>query len=337
MLQNIITTHTKSLFTQPFPKYEQALQTKYCNIDFRNIIPELHSFYSIRDLSDKDINIQCSVIITSYNRYDNLIHAIHSVQSQTFKNIEILVINDHSSDPRYYEDSDFKGCKVIDLLVNSKELFGFACPGGWQRNFGMYLAKGQYIAFLDDDDYWFPQKLEIQIGQMNKHTNISICSSDTLMGNGIYDINNNTYTKYLLDDNSTLNKQLKYKLLFRLGLHKNINRKILEPEYIPSTVFRYTNLIICSSVMIRKSVIDQVGYFRSLCDADDYDYWLRILRVSPLLFIPQQLMYYDSTPNISYDKFNWPISFQKRNQSMINRKDNLIQLVTEYPFIVHLF
>ena len=72
--------------------------------------------------------------------------------------------------------------------------------------------------------------------------------------------NNNSYTKYLSDDNLTSNKQFSsvvgtrinrsYKLLFRLGLHQYINRKITEPEYIPYP-FRYTDLIICSSAIIK--------------------------------------------------------------------------------------
>ena len=105
-----------------------------------------------------------SIIIPSYNRFKYLFNTLESIKCQTYKNIEIIVINDGSTQKEYY-DYDWNGVNIIHLEKNSKEIFGYGCVG-YVRNKGIEIAKGKYIAFCDDDDIWFPNKLEIQINEI---------------------------------------------------------------------------------------------------------------------------------------------------------------------------
>ena len=105
-----------------------------------------------------------SVIIPSYNRFKYLLEAIESVKIQNYKNIEIIVINDGSTQKEYYNFEFDKEVIFVHLKENQKEIHGFG-PGSI-RNFGTKVAQGQYLAFLDDDDVWLENKLEIQINQM---------------------------------------------------------------------------------------------------------------------------------------------------------------------------
>lgn len=98
-----------------------------------------------------------SVIITTHNRLDDLKKAVESVKQQTYKDIEIIVVDDNSDDgTKDYFESD---PSIIYRFISSKEHKN----GNYARNQGIKLAKGNYIAFLDDDDVWFPTKLEKQL------------------------------------------------------------------------------------------------------------------------------------------------------------------------------
>ena len=99
-----------------------------------------------------------SVVIPTYNRFKYLLNTIKSVKEQTYSNIEIIIVNDNSTQNEYY-DYDWKtnDIKIIHLEENSKKKFGFACAG-FVRNQGIEISTGKYIAFCDDDDIWFPQK-----------------------------------------------------------------------------------------------------------------------------------------------------------------------------------
>ena len=128
-----------------------------------------------------------SVIIPTYNRFRYLLNAIKSIKEQTYTNKEIIVINDCSTEKEYYEyDWEKEEIIIIHLKETSKKKFGFGCAGGYQRNFGIDISTGKYIAFCDDDDIWFPKKLELQIKAMKK-TNCKMSSTEGLIGKGVYD------------------------------------------------------------------------------------------------------------------------------------------------------
>ena len=111
--------------------------------------------------------MKVSVIIPSYNRFRYLFNTIKSIKNQTYKNIEIIVVNDASTEKEYY-NYNWEDIKIIHLPINSKQKFGFACAGGYQRNFGIKIANGYYIAFCDDDDIWLPNKIKIQLNEMKR-------------------------------------------------------------------------------------------------------------------------------------------------------------------------
>src|SRR5258708_6876493 len=125
-----------------------------------------------------------SVIIPTFNRFNYLLTAIDSVKNQTHKNIEIIIINDCSTQQEYY-NYKFEGCIVLNLDTNSRNKFGFGNPG-YVRTLGMRIASGKYIAFLDDDDCWFPDKLTLQLNAMNQ-TDCKMSSTEALTGFGKYD------------------------------------------------------------------------------------------------------------------------------------------------------
>ena len=156
-----------------------------------------------------------SVIIPTYNRFNFLLNTIKSVLNQTYKNIEIIVVNDCSTEQEYYSydwKKEFPGVKIINLEKNSKQKIGYACAAD-VRNQGINIAKGKYIAFCDDDDIWFPNKLELQTKAMVE-LSCKMSSTDGLIGDGIYD-NNKKYKKY--------NSEFYYNVLIDIYKNKNSN------------------------------------------------------------------------------------------------------------------
>jgi glycosyltransferase involved in cell wall biosynthesis len=135
-----------------------------------------------------------SIIIPTFNRFSFLLNTIRSIKLQTYDNIEIIVVNDCSTENEYYEykwkDNEIN---IIHLETNSKNIFGFACAA-YVRNKGIEISSGKYIAFCDDDDIWFPSKIELQLNAMKK-TGCKMSSTDGLIGNGVYD-SNTVYKKY---------------------------------------------------------------------------------------------------------------------------------------------
>ena len=99
---------------------------------------------------------QVTAIITTHNRKELLERAIKSVLAQTYSNMELIVVDDASDDGtdelcRFYE------LTYIYIPKNKKKGTNYA------RNLGIKTAKGDYVAFLDDDDYWLPEKIEKQV------------------------------------------------------------------------------------------------------------------------------------------------------------------------------
>ncbi|AEF17822.1 glycosyl transferase family 2 [Thermoanaerobacterium xylanolyticum LX-11] len=99
-----------------------------------------------------------SVVIPFYSRVDWLIEATESVLAQTYKNIEIIIVNDGSPE-KISEFLERYSSKITYVYQENK---GAAAA----RNVGIKLSKGEYIAFLDADDVWMPNKLELQISMM---------------------------------------------------------------------------------------------------------------------------------------------------------------------------
>lgn len=119
-----------------------------------------------------------SVIMPAHNSAAFISEAIGSVLQQTYSNLELIVIDDASHDETVVIVEDLiKNDQRIVLLKNKQNL-----GPGPSRNTGIKAAKGDFIAFLDSDDLWLPQKLEVQLGFMAEH-NIKMCFSSYLLMN----------------------------------------------------------------------------------------------------------------------------------------------------------
>lgn len=97
-----------------------------------------------------------SAIITTHDRQELLVRAVESVFNQTYKNIELIVVDDASKERA---DNLLKGFDLNYIYIPKEESKG----GNYARNKGILASKGKYCAFLDDDDYWLPEKIEKQI------------------------------------------------------------------------------------------------------------------------------------------------------------------------------
>lgn len=104
-----------------------------------------------------------SVVMPTYKRSDKLVRAVESVLAQTYTNVELLLVNDN--DPNDVFSEDLK--KKVDRFVSDSRFHLIMqknhTNGAVARNVGIKLAKGEYIAFLDDDDWWKQNKIEKQV------------------------------------------------------------------------------------------------------------------------------------------------------------------------------
>lgn len=113
-----------------------------------------------------------SVIIPTYNRRNTLKRAISSVLRQTYQDIEIIVVDDASTDDTYsYMVSQYGEAENI-IYIRNEENVGQSAA----RNIGVRYARGKYVAFLDSDDEWMETKLEKQINAL-QNSRTEVCYS----------------------------------------------------------------------------------------------------------------------------------------------------------------
>lgn len=231
-----------------------------------------------------------SVIIPTYNRYSYLVNAIESVLNQSYKNFEIIIVNDGSTQKEYYEKPLPKNVKLINLETNQKNLIGFK-SNEYIRNFGIKAAEGEYLAFLDDDDIWLPEKLETQINFMKK-SNLKFSSTEGYYGQGVFNPNK----EYPLYNNekfyNTIRKKYKGTKFYKRNLLKNTFKY---PEVWTYEFLEIHNCVITSSTMVEKKLMNILGGFRGIPTSmnADYDCWLGLLRLTDLIYIDKPLFYYD--------------------------------------------
>jgi len=226
-----------------------------------------------------------SVVIPTYNRFKYVLNSIESIKKQTYSNLEIIVVNDKSTQNEYYEyDWHKNGVKIIHLDVNTKQKFGYACAG-YVRNRGIEEAMGKYIAFCDDDDVWFPRKIELQILAM-KMSGCKMCSTDGLIGFGIYDASKK-YEKYNAEHCFDVLKHI----------YESKNSDLLKngfPEVWSQDFLKIHNCMITSSVIIEKQILEKINNFRNLKNGkEDYDCWLRALEYTNSIYVDDICFYYD--------------------------------------------
>jgi glycosyltransferase involved in cell wall biosynthesis len=199
-----------------------------------------------------------SVIIPLYNSEKYIGNTILSVINQTYKNWELFVIDDCSTD-----SSGNIARKFIELddriyFIESESNFGG--PAG-PRNIGIHSANGEYIAFLDSDDLWHKDKLEVCM--RNFHPNVDIVFHDFVKYGNI-----NFFQK----------KNMK-------------GRRLANP--VTKNLLLQDNVIINSSVVVRKNLIKDVGYIdesKNMIAAEDYNLWLKISTITNnFLYIPKIL------------------------------------------------
>lgn len=199
-----------------------------------------------------------SVVIPTYNRADYIVQSINSVLNQTFTDFEIIVVDDGSTDnTEILIREQFKD-KVIYL---SK-------PNGGQgsaRNLGVSAAKGEYIAFLDSDDLWLPEKLEIQTGFMDAHPEVDLSSTWAM-----------TFMEYETGEIEDLR-------LVKCSEAPTIRRLL--------TVNSVTSL----TAMIKKNCLESLGGFdedQSMIGIEDYELWIRVASKYKIAHIPRVLAKY---------------------------------------------
>lgn len=203
-----------------------------------------------------------SVIIPSYDRFESLIKAIKSVQKQTiYDRVKVIyVVNDKSIEREYYRSDIFKNDGKIKFITNSENTsrkFGFPCPA-YSRNKVLEIIDTDYIAFLDDDDLWYPQKLEYQIAVLNK-TKLFGCCTAFSQDEGLVQ-----YTKEeLIDLPSHIVKQAD------IYLHNELK---------------------LSSLLIRKNI--QTRFKMLPINFDTYDYFYNLLDVNDIVFIDKPFIAY---------------------------------------------
>ena len=226
-----------------------------------------------------------SVIIPSYNRFEELLNAITSIKKQTYKNIEIIVVNDKSSQKEYYNyDWAKENIKIIHLNKNTRSIFGYPCAG-YVRNLGIKIADGKYIAFCDDDDIWFPKKIEIQLEAMKK-TGCKMSSTDGLIGIGKYN-SKKSYQKFNAECNL---ETIKNKF-------KKIGSKVMDngfPNIWDYKFLKIHNCIVCSSVLVEKEILNKINNMKNLRNGlEDYNCWLHCLKFTNNVYLKDICFYYN--------------------------------------------
>jgi len=193
-----------------------------------------------------------SVIIPTYNRLSMLQEAVDSVLAQNFEDVELIVVDDGSTDGTGEAIGGYGGrVKLLRLSENR----GVSVA----RNRGIAQAKGKYLAFLDSDDLWVKGKLKIQVEFLDSNPQYPLCYTDEIW----------------IRRGKRVNPKLKHAKYSGWIFEKCLPLCTISP----------------SSACMRKTLFAKVGLFdEALPVCEDYDLWLRITARFPVFLIPRKLI-----------------------------------------------
>ncbi len=227
--------------------------------------------------------MKLSVIIPAYNREETIRPTIDSVLSTGLDSIEILVVDDGSTDRT--ADLVREYGSPVRCLVQSNSGPAMA------RNTGLAASRGRYVAFLDSDDCWFPEAIRTLIKHLDTHQDIPFIFADTQMGSpsagfvSFIDTYGGSAFRHLPSREIVPGiRQFERGPFFRQLLRRNV--------------------MFLGSLIMRREVVDQVGYFdRIPLGAEDWHYFLRLALRFDCTYCEgiSASTYYRHTTNLSSD------------------------------------
>lgn len=229
-----------------------------------------------------------SVVIPAYNAERYITKAINSVLNQTHSNLEIIVVNDGSQDQTEWAVSQIDDTR-IRIITQSN--------GGMSnaRNAGIRAATGDFIAYLDADDYWMSEKLEKQLKVLLENRNLGFCS---------------TQTRVETPEGSFVN----------LWPCPAIETSTLH------TIFSHNSAIAgsASSILAKMSLQKEAGFFdETLKGLEDTDMWMRFSALSDYCCIPETLTVIlkrsDSVSRNLTNMFTSATRMYKKNRSLLDK------------------
>jgi glycosyltransferase involved in cell wall biosynthesis len=190
----------------------------------------------------KSENILISVVIPTYNRVNLLRKSIDSVFKQSYKNIEIVVIDDASTESNQQVIDSYHSDKLTYFKFKENQ-GGNSC-----RNKGVDISKGEYVAFLDDDDIWNSEKLKLQIDFMVKNrVKLSYTGVNIIIQN---------------ERGENINSRYSY----HKPKYQKLTKSIMRSNFIGPT----------STVMIKKDCfIELNGFDTTLSAMQDYEFYIK--------------------------------------------------------------
>jgi len=183
-----------------------------------------------------------SVIIPTYNQADLLKKSLQSLLDQTFPDWEAIVIDNNSEDDTKEIVENLQDHRIIYKTIHNQGIIAAS------RNLGIHCAKGDYIAFLDSDDLWYPSKLSECLKEMQQGKEI-VC-----------------HRLWIRKDGILQNK------LIPTPPHQNFYKTLL---------YKGNSVIATSAVMMKKQCFDRCGVFSEdpgMATAEDYELWLRLTK-----------------------------------------------------------
>jgi glycosyltransferase involved in cell wall biosynthesis len=208
-----------------------------------------------------------SVIIPAWNAEKFIAETLESVFAQTWRRFEVIVVDDGSTDgtsQAVRACAKAKAAGPVALKLIRQQNGGPSSA----RNAGLRAASGDYLAFLDADDRWFPETLERLVGFAEAHSNVSLVFGDA----GSFDEDGTRFDSFF--------KKYGRPATDERGIVINALEKLLKG-----------NFILTGALLLRRECIDHVGYFdEKISHGEDYDLWIRITLLHAIGCISDRLM-----------------------------------------------
>jgi len=240
-----------------------------------------------------------SVIMPTYNRAKYIADAAKSVLNQSYRGIELIIIDDGSTDNTKEVVTPFLKDKRT-RYIKQKNMGAAAA-----RNHGLAIGSGKYTAFIDSDDIWEEDKIDIQVLVLDTLPEISAVFTDfsAISKKGYYE------KSHIKSYFSVFNDyKLNYKDVFTnvvTGKSRELKdkHKIYWGNIYKTMIFG--NAILTSTFICRQNIFDSIGMFNTKYETlEDYDLFLRITKEYPVAFIDKPLVRYRYSHNqLSGDAF----------------------------------